>query len=208
MFIGKNIKGIEQMPDNNLSHDIILASASPRRVDLLAQIGVTPKDVFPADIDETPNKKELPHQLAMRLSQEKALAIHAQRPKDYILAADTVVACGKNILDKALTADQAAAFLARLQGRRHHVYGGITIVTPQGDLLTKNCKTMVQFRPLNKQQIIDYIDLGEWHGKAGGYAIQGYAGCFVKRLSGSYSNVVGLSLYDTMTLLQRVGNAK
>ncbi len=188
--------------NKHIRSQIILASASPRRLDLLRQINVRPKAVVPADIDETPYPKESPQNLALRLSQEKAAAIHAQHSDHYVLGADTVVACGKNILDKAETADQAKQYLTKLQGRRHQVYGDITLICPNGRKLSRNCKTTVQFRPLSPQDIDLYIESGEWEGKAGGYAIQGFAGSFIKYMAGSYSNVVGLSLYDTMKLIE------
>lgn len=184
---------------------LILASASPRRLDLLRQINITPQQVIPANIDESVHKGEKPKALALRLSQEKARAIHQQNPENFILAADTVVACGLHILDKALTEEQARAFLEKLSGRRHHVYGGITLISPRGKEWSVAVDTLVQFKPLSPSEIETYLASGEWDGKAGGYAIQGYAGSFVKYMAGSYSNVVGLSLYDTIALLQRGG---
>ena len=186
--------------------NILLASASSRRLDLLRQINITPKAVIPADIDEKPYKNELPHKLALRLSQGKAEAVHQQNPNNYVLGADTVVACGKKILDKAENADQARKYLEKLQGRRHQVHGGITLITPNGQILSRSCKTLVQFAPLSTQDIDLYIENGEWEDKAGGYAIQGYAASFIKYISGSYSNVVGLSLYDTMKLIERAAS--
>lgn len=184
---------------------ILLASASPRRLELLRQINITPDKVAPAEIDETPLKQEKPHKLAQRLSLEKAQAVRGDYPEHYILAADTVVSCGQKILDKALSASQAETYLKKLSGRRHHVHGGITLITPEGREFTRHCVTKVQFKPLSANEIAAYIDSGEWEGKAGGYAIQGYAGSFVKYMAGSYSNVVGLSLYDTMKILQSAG---
>jgi len=185
------------------SDHLTLASASPRRHDLLAQIGITPDSITPADIDETPIKGELPRDLAQRLSAEKAKAAHSKG--QYTLAADTVVACGRRILPKAETEQQARDCLSLLSGRRHHVYGGITLITPDGRALTRLCDTTVKFKPLSDNEIEHYIKSGEWEGKAGGYAIQGLAAVFVKMLKGDYSNVVGLSLYDTMRLLEGSG---
>lgn len=184
---------------------LILASASPRRQELLNQINITPDDIIPADIDESIKEREKPRELARRLSIEKAEHVHAQQSDSYILAADTVVGCGHQVLDKSVTEEQAREFLTKLSGRRHHVYGGIALITPEGKRLTKVCETFVQFKKLNNQEIENYIASKEWDGKAGGYAIQGLAGTFVKYMAGSYSNVVGLSLYDTMNLLQSGG---
>ncbi len=181
----------------------ILASASPRRLALLEQISVTPSQVISPDIDEIPLQGEKPKNLALRLSQEKAQAVYASNPNNFVLAADTVVACGPTILDKAETIEQAATYLKKLSGRRHRVYGGISLMNQDGALLTRSCETLVQFKPLSAIEIQDYLDSHEWQGKAGGYAIQGFAGSFVKYMAGSYSNVVGLSLYDTMKILQR-----
>ncbi len=190
---------------SNEPSKLLLASASPRRLDLLRQINISPEITLAADIDETPRPKELPKNLALRLSQQKANAFRQQYPDHFILAADTVVACGQNILDKAETRKQAQLFIQKLSGRRHQVHGGITLITPSGKELSRHCQTMVQFKPLTPQDIENYIAQGEWEGKAGGYAIQGFAASFVKYMTGSYSNVVGLSLYDTMKILERGG---
>lgn len=184
---------------------LILASASPRRLDLLKQIHLVPDAVHPAEIDETPLKHELPKDLAVRLAAQKASAAAGNFPGAFILAADTVVACGRRILPKAENEEQARKCLEMLSGRRHHVYGGIALVTPHGDLREKLCDTVVHFKSLQKQEINHYVISKEWSGKAGGYAIQGYAGVFIKSIRGSYSNVVGLSLYDTMALLKGAG---
>lgn len=183
-------------------HSLILASASPRRLELLKQIGVTPDQILPADIDETPHKHEKPNKLAERLSLGKAQTLHTEHPDSFILAADTVVSCGQQILDKALSAEQATQYLQKLSGRRHRVYGSITLITPQGRIFTRLCVTKVQFKPLSTDDITAYLDSGEWEGKAGAYAIQGFAGSFIKYMAGSYSNVVGLSLYDTVKILE------
>jgi septum formation protein len=189
----------------NLSDNLTLASASSRRIDLLRQINVSPQNVIPADINETPYKAEKPHLLAQRLSEEKAKAVFEQNKDHFVLAADTVVACGQQLLDKAETAELAQKYLEKLSGRRHHVYGGITLITPKGRILTRLCKTMVQFKRLTLSDIEAYIGSNEWDGKAGGYAIQGFAGSFVKRIDGSYSNVVGLCLYETKRILSSGG---
>ncbi len=207
----------------NPIHKLILASASPRRLDLLKQVGVVPDAVMPADIDETPLKGELPAELALRLAVSKAQAI-AQKtlppPESsplkgggreggaYILAADTVVGQGRKILDKAEDEAYARHCLEAMSGRRHHVYGGIAIITPEGKLIQRCVDTLVQFKRLSPSEIEAYIAGREWEGKAGGYAIQGSAEMFVKFIRGSYSNVVGLSLYDTMNMLKGSGFTK
>lgn len=183
----------------------ILASSSPRRLDLLGQIGIKPERISPAEIDETPLKDELPRALALRLAAEKARAITAREKDCFILAADTVVACGRRILPKAETQDEAQQCLTLLSGRRHHVYGGIALITPQGKTVTRLCDTVVQFKRLTRAEIQNYLETGEWQGKAGGYAIQGFAASFVRFLRGSHSNVIGLSLYDTMEILTGSG---
>lgn len=184
---------------------LILASASPRRVELLKQVGVVPDAISPADIDETPLKGEQPRELAARLALGKARAIAAQGAGAYVLAADTVVGVGRRILDKAEDADYARMCLERLSGRRHHVYGGIALITPEGKEITRLVDTAVKFKVLSGAEIDRYIKSGEWDGKAGGYAIQGLAASYIKFLSGSYSNVVGLSVYDTMQMLNGTG---
>ncbi|MBK6895451.1 MAG: septum formation protein Maf [Alphaproteobacteria bacterium] len=182
---------------------MILASASPRRLDLLAQIGLSPAQVVPTEIDETPLKGELPRDLAQRLAVAKAEAALSSKESAgaFVLAADTVVACGRRILPKAETEAEARACLALLSGRRHHVYGGICLMTPEGARRIRLCDSVVKFKTLNDVETDTYIESGEWQGKAGGYAIQGRAAVFVSFLQGSYSNVVGLSLYDVQQLL-------
>ena len=182
---------------------LILASASPRRLALLAQIGVVPDGVAPAEIDETPQKDELPRPLAERLARAKAQAV--ARPGALVLAADTVVACGRRVLPKAEDAAQARACLELLSGRRHHVVTAVVLVAPDGRRTERVADSAVGFARLTRAQIDAYIDSGEWHGKAGGYAIQGHAAAFVRFLSGSYSNVVGLPLFETAQLLRGIG---
>lgn len=184
---------------------LILASASPRRVALLAQAGITPDAILPADLDETPLRAELPRALAVRLARAKALAVAAAHPDDFVLGADCVVACGRRILPKAESAADAALCLDLLSGRRHRVLGGIALVVPGGAVRTRLCETVVQFKTLSAAEKKSYVDSGEWDGKAGGYGIQGRAETFVKFIGGSYSNVVGLSLYDTIALLNGAG---
>ncbi len=179
---------------------LILASASPRRTDLLAQIAVVPDETVPANIAETPRKGELPRQLAARLSREKALAVAGRRPGAAILAADTVVACGRRILPRPEDAAAARGCLELLSGRSHMVYGGICLLV-RGAARSRLVVTRVAFRRLSVDDIESYLASGEWKGKAGAYAIQGRAAAFVRRLNGSYSNVVGLGLYETAGLL-------
>lgn len=186
-----------------MKNKLILASASPRRVDLLAQAGIIPSDIIPANIDETPLKGEKGRDLALRLAIAKAQAV--QKDGAFILAADTVVACGRHILPKAETEEDAALCLELLSGRRHHVFGGIAITTPQGKTISRVVDTMVQFKALTAAEKARYIASREWDGKAGGYAIQGLAAGFIKGIRGSYSNIVGLSLYDSLQMLNGLG---
>lgn len=184
---------------------LILASTSPRRLDLLKQAGIVPAFVSPADIDETPLKGEMPRDLAVRLARGKAEAAQtacgAKAEGAFILAADTVVACGRRILPKAETEGEARECLKLLSGRRHHVYGGICLITPTGAVVTRLCDTAVKFKTLSADEEAAYIASGEWQGKAGGYAIQGLAASFIPFVQGSYSNVVGLSVFDSVQLL-------
>jgi len=190
---------------NKAYKDLILASASPRREQLLQQINIEPASIHPAHIDETPLNTELPRDLAQRLAQGKAQEILKLHTGKFILAADTVVAVGRRVLPKAESEDQARECLKLLSGRRHHVYGGICIITDEGKEITRLCDTIVKFKTLTNQEINEYIDSGEWSGKAGGYAIQGLAAAHISFIQGSYSNVVGLSLYDTIQILRGNG---
>ncbi|MEQ8829199.1 MAG: Maf family nucleotide pyrophosphatase [Alphaproteobacteria bacterium] len=184
----------------------VLASASPRRLDLLAQIGIVPDRVRPAEIDETPMRDELPRQLAQRLAEGKALAVaEAEGAGCAILAADTVVAVGRRILPKAEDAETARRCLSRLSGRRHIVYGGIALIGPDGRVRSRVVETAVVFKRLEAAEIDAYIASGEWDGKAGGYAIQGRAAALIRRIGGSYTNVVGLCLHETHKLLTGIG---
>jgi septum formation protein len=190
---------------------LVLASGSPRRLQLLSQIGIEPDRIIPAAVDETPKKNELPRNLAKRLARAKAEAVHATLKAESgfantaIVAADTVVGLGRRILPKADLIDEAAACLRQLSGRSHRVYTGLAMVTPKGHLRQRLVETRVRFKRLSHEDIESYLASGEWRGKAGGYAIQGYAGAFVVKLTGSYSNIVGLPLYETMTLLTGEG---
>ncbi|MBK3798609.1 septum formation protein Maf [Azospirillum brasilense] len=192
------------------THRLVLASASPRRLDLLRQIGVVPDAVDPADIDESPLPRELPPQHALRLAGEKAAAVAARHPGAFVLAADTVVACGRRILPKAEEEKQARACLALLSGRRHRVFGGVVLLSPTGDgeALRRSdrlVRTDVTFKSLSHEETESYIASGEWQGKAGGYAIQGRAAAHVRWIGGSYSNVVGLPLFEVAALLRGAG---
>ena len=180
---------------------LVLASASPRRLDLLRQIGLEPDRVDPADIDEIPRLGELPPAHAIRLAEEKARAVMPRHPGAYILAADTVVACGRRILPKPLDAASARACLKMLSGRRHRVYGGIALASPDERLTLRRVDSHVAFKRLSDAEIAAYLCSGEWRGKAGGYAIQGRAAALIRWVSGSYSNVVGLPLFETFQLL-------
>jgi septum formation protein len=184
---------------------LVLASASPRRLDLLRQLGIEPAAVDPADLDETPLRDELPAQHAARLAAEKAAAVAARHNGAFVLAADTVVACGRRILPKAETEDQARACLKRLSGRRHRVYGGVMLVCPDGRRLDRVVQTAVTFKVLDAGEMDSYLASGEWHGKAGGYAIQGRAAALVRWIGGSYSNVVGLPLFEIAGMLRGGG---
>ena len=183
---------------------LVLASASPRRLDLLTQIGVQPDLVSAADLDETPQKGELPAGYARRIALAKAQAVGAGHD-GLILAGDTVVACGRRILPKAETADSASACLRLLSGRQHRVYGGIALITADQRLLLRVVCSKVRFRRLNVADIDACIAAGDWQGKAGGYAIQGFAARYIRYIDGSYSNIVGFSLYDVAALLDVAG---
>ena len=183
----------------------ILASASPRRLDLLRQIAIEPDAIVPSDIDETPLKAETPDWHALRLAIAKAEAVAPSYPGAFVLAADTVVGCGRRILPKAEDEATARRCLGLISGRRHRVLGGIALIAPDGRMATRLVESVVAFKRLSAQETDAYIASGEWHGKAGGYAIQGRAASYIRFMSGSYSNVVGLSLYDVHQLLAGFG---
>jgi septum formation protein len=190
---------------------LILASASPRRMALLQQVGIEPDALLPADIDETPQPREAPRALAQRLAEEKASAacrLAARDPANagaFVLAADTVVAVGRRILPKCETADEADACLRLLSGHAHRVYTGLVVVTPKGARRKRLVESRVRFKRLSEQEIVAYLASQEWRGKAGGYAIQGLAGAFVVKMVGSFSSVVGLPLYETTQILAGEG---
>lgn len=190
---------------------LVLASGSPRRLALLAQIGLEPDALMPAEVDETPERGELPRTLAVRLAREKAERV-IERVRDnhdlrdaFILGADTVVAVGRRILPKPELMEEAAACLRLLSGRTHRVYSGVCLVTPHSSIKTRLVESRVRFKRLSSQDIESYLASGEWRGKAGGYAIQGLAGGFVVKLVGSYPNVVGMPLFETATMLAGEG---
>ncbi|GAC1333487.1 MAG: Maf-like protein [Beijerinckiaceae bacterium] len=190
---------------------LVLASGSARRLQLLQQVGIEPDALMPADIDETPLRNELPRSLAARLATEKAKVakkIAATRPDlsgAYLLAADTVVAVGRRILPKCEISEEAGDCLRLLSGRQHRVYTGLTMITPRGGERRRLVETRVRFKRLSAPEIEAYLRTGEWRGKAGGYAVQGFAGGFVVRLVGSYTSVIGLPLYEAMALLAGEG---
>jgi septum formation protein len=186
---------------------LILASASPRRLELLAQIGIHPDCVDAAGVDESPVRHELPRKLAARLAQAKAETVAVRHPDCFVLGADTVVARGRRILPKPQDREAARTSLMLLSGCRHRVFGGITLIAPDGRLVSRMAVTTVTFKRLEKPEIEAYLACDEWRGKAGGYAIQGRAAAFVTAINGSYSNIVGLALYDTSSLLRGLGYA-
>ncbi|QNM82332.1 septum formation protein Maf [Sphingomonas sabuli] len=184
---------------------LILASASPRRLDLLARIGVVPDAIVPADIDESVPRGEIPRDHALRLAGEKAAAVAARHPGDLVLAADTVVAVGRRILPKVEDEATLRACMKLLSGRRHRVLTGVALAAPGQALRTRLGETMIAMKRLSGAEIDFYAGHGEWRGKAGGYALQGYGEVYVRHIAGSYSNVVGLPLGETRTLLKAAG---
>jgi nucleoside triphosphate pyrophosphatase len=190
---------------------LVLASGSPRRLQLLNQAGLEPDALEPAEIDETPERGELPRTLVVRLAREKALAVLSRvRNQDdlksaYILAADTTVAVGRRILPKPELLEDANACLRMLSGRTHRVYSGLALIGPNDKVRTRLVETRVRFKRLSNEDLESYLASGEWRGKAGGYAVQGLAGSFVVKLVGSYPNVVGLPLYEMVQLLASEG---
>ena len=187
------------------SQQLVLASGSARRRDLLRQIGIDPSIIDPPHVDEHHGPRELPLDYARRMAREKLAAIAPRHRGCWVLAADTVVACGRRILPKAETESAARACLDLLSGRRHRVLGGIALARPDGRTVTRVVTTIVAFKRLTAREVEAYIATGDWHGKAGGYAIQGHAAAFIPWINGSYSNVVGLSLSDTLAMLGGLG---
>jgi len=186
---------------------LILASSSPRRLDLLKQVGITPNEVCPADIDETPKPSELPSAYCVRLAVEKASAVSLKYPGDVVLGADSTVTLGRRIIGKPRDAAEAEKFFKMLSGRRHKVITGICAIKSSEDgvvvkISKKAISTIVQFKVLNPEDIKMLLDSNEWHDKCGGYTISGMAGAVIKRISGTHSNVMGLPLYETVNLLK------
>ncbi|MDD9901617.1 MAG: Maf family protein [Alphaproteobacteria bacterium] len=188
-----------------MTQRLVLASASPRRLELLKQISIVPDAVIPADIDETPLKNEKPADYACRIAAAKAQKIAGTDKSAIILSADTVVACGRRILPKAETEEEARACLALLSGRRHRVLSAVTVIAPNGTARTALSTSIVTFKRLSTEETEHYMTSGEWRGKAGGYAIQGLAAILVRHISGSYSGIVGLPLHETVKLLKGAG---
>lgn len=186
---------------------LILASASPRRLELLAQIGVRPDSVEPADIDETPLRDETPRRLVLRLAEQKAGAIAARRPNALVLGADTIVAVGRRVLGKPENAADAERMLRLISGRAHRVLTGVCVIAPGGRRGVRLSGSRLHFKRLTEVEIAGYLDAGQWRGAAGGYQIQGLAGRFVLQLQGSYTGVVGLPLYETASLLDGLSGA-
>ena len=184
---------------------LVLASASPRRLDLLARIGIVPDTVDPADADESVPRGELPRAHAVRLAREKALAVAARHPDALVLAADTVVAVGRRILPKVEDEATLRQCMALLSGRRHRVLTGVALALPGGGIRGRLVETMIAMKRLSAAEIDYYAGHGEWRGKAGGYALQGYGEVYVRHIAGSYSNVVGLPLAETRVLLKSAG---
>jgi septum formation protein len=180
---------------------LVLASASPRRLDLLRQMGIEPAAIDPPDTDETPRRGEAPRAYAERMARVKLEVVASRHPEALVLAADSVVAVGRRILPKAETKEQARDCLVLLSGRRHKVVGGVALAIPGGKVRTRLVETVVRFKRLQEIEIELYLASGEWQGKAGGYAIQGLAARFIRQIIGSYSNVVGLPLFETVNLL-------
>jgi septum formation protein len=184
---------------------LVLASASPRRLDLLTRIGVTPDSVVPADIDESVPRGELPRVHALRLAREKAEAVAAKQPDALVLAADTVVAVGRRILPKVEDEETLRACMQLLSGRRHRVLTGVALAVPGKGIRERLVETMIAIKRLSGEEMDFYASHGEWRGKAGGYALQGYGEVYVRHIAGSYSNVVGLPLAETRVLLKSAG---
>lgn len=184
---------------------LILASASPRRLDLLKQIGIVPDKIVPSDIDESLLKNESPRLYVKRLAEQKALEVYKKYSDFYVIGADTIVILGGRILPKALNNDDVKIFLKKLSGKNHQVLTAVTVVSPSGKKSSRLVLSRVGFKKLEKAEIENYVSSGEGVGKAGGYAIQGLAGVFVKKINGSYSSIVGLPLYETRNLLKGLG---
>ncbi len=187
-----------------LNPSLVLASSSPRRRDLLARLGIEPARIASPDIDETPRKGEVPRVYALRMAEEKAVAV-ARDPGEIVVAGDTTVAVGRRILPQATDADMQRGFLNLLSGRRHHVFSAVAVIDCDGRVRSKICDSIVRFKRLSPDEIGSYIESGEGLGKAGGYAIQGRAEALIDWMAGSHSGVIGLPLYETRSLLRASG---
>jgi len=185
--------------------ELILASSSPRRLDLLKQIGIVPNRVIPADIDETEHKGELPRVYSIRIAEEKALKVYQDNKNAIILSADTTVVLGRRILQKAATPEEAAKFLKLLSGRRHRILSAVTVIDTKGNIKSKLVTSIIKFKRLSEEEINEYIASDEWQGKAGAYATQGLAAKFITYMSGSYSSIVGLPIHETYKMLKGAG---
>ena len=188
-----------------MGNNFILASASPRRKDLLNQIGYYDFDILPVDIDETPLKDELPTAYVKRVAKEKALSSYKKNKGQVIIACDTIVAMGRNIIQKPIDKQDAKKIIERLSGRSHKVLSAISAIDKEGNQIDRIVLTRVLFKRLSKEEIDSYIDSGQWHDKAGGYAVQQLAGAFIKKIIGSYSSIVGLPLLETANILKGLG---
>jgi septum formation protein len=188
-----------------MNQPFILASSSPRRLSLLAEIGIVPDKVIAADIDERPRKQETPRELAQRLALEKLEAVAGRFPDAFVLAADTVVGVGRRILPKAETDADVRGCLRLMSGRRHHVFTGVALLTPSGKLMRRIADSTVIFRQLESGDIEAYIASGEGIGKAGGYGMQGRAQALIRFMAGSNSNIIGLPLFDVEQMLRGAG---
>lgn len=184
---------------------LILASASPARLELLKNIGFTPDEIIPADIDETPLKKELPKDYVLRLAEEKAAKIAIDNKNAYVIGADSTACCGRTIIGKPKNRDDAKTMLQLLSGRRHRLYTGVCVIAPDGSMRSKKILTMVKFRHIQDSELEEYLDTDHWQGKCGAYGIQKDAGAFVHSINGSFSNVIGLPLVEVRNLLLGLG---
>ena len=191
-----------------MASQLILASSSSQRLELLSKIGITPNQIVSPTICESQEKGESLSNLSIRLAKQKALSVAKDFSGYFVLAADTIVACGRRELSKTTSETEALKYLELLSGRRHKVFGGICLILPNGSVRVRLVTTVVQFKRLSAEEITAYLNSREWFGKAGAYAIQGRAEIFIKRINGSFSNVVGLSLYETMALLKSGGYRK
>lgn len=191
--------------DTSQKSRLILASASTGRRHLLESIQLSPDLIVPADIDETPLPKEPPGTYVVRLAQEKAQVVRKSHPNDFIIAGDTIACCGRTIIGKANDEKEAYRTLTLLSGRRHRVYSGVCVINPQGVERVRKVLTTVQFKRLDEKELRDYIASGQWQGKSGCYGIQSLAGAFIKSINGSVSNVIGLPLYETRSMLLGLG---